>query len=503
MLVQAIGTLKELCYNDTSILTHLMPVLKRMLTHATKDGAPKASIHAALIDFFAHHGRIAVYDSTEALKSYFGPLLAQYYWYQPIAYATVELMTEHLDYLRRHNVMIGYLPNILKLIAWHPRLFLQEYLNILPALISPLTCVEVFHCILDLPCMTAALQLRRVKTLEQLVAESDQPYISKALYNYITRSEGGLGGTIDRLGEMHQLLASQKEGLRVQSAAEIVPLLLRGYFDVMLKDADNDSLKELVPVILERVAVLYDIRQMREDVQAVLADVILSIFSMQPSLVIDLKQELMEFINNRSNVAGGREEFFLHIVWIIGEYTSPQLDERCDTKVMVVFHEALESFSYEVRMTLQSNQNDVVNPAYQAIHTTRLMNVLMTALAKIATRCPEVLPRVRLDLVKIIQQHSANKTMSASDKQLVLDRARLLANTLQQPAVAAAVLNGSVVTQNSDRAVALTQHVDVTGTLAMLEAFRFAQGSRKSLEEPKIKRTEQDGQGLSAVSDLT
>jgi hypothetical protein len=82
-----------------------------------------------------------------------------------------------------------------------------------------------------------------------------------ALFNYITRSEvpssrlalqslvlmaaclqGGLGGTIDRLGELHGLLSSQRQGLRVQCAAEIVPLLLRGYFDVMLKDADAEVL---------------------------------------------------------------------------------------------------------------------------------------------------------------------------------------------------------------------------------------------------------------------
>lgn len=99
------------------------------------------------------------------------------------------------------------------------------------------------------------------------------------------------------------------------------------------------SLKELVPVVLERVVILYDIEQLRTDVRAVLADVILRIFKQQPGLVIDLKKELLDFINNRSNVSEGREDFFLHVVWIIGEYTSPELDERCDTSVMVLYHE--------------------------------------------------------------------------------------------------------------------------------------------------------------------
>ena len=56
-------------------------------------------------------------------------------------------------------------------------------------------------------------------------------------------------------------------------------------------------------------------------------------------------------------------------------------------------------------MTLQTSNAGMVNQAYEAIHTTRLMNVLMMALAKIATRCPEVLPRVILNLSKVSQQH--------------------------------------------------------------------------------------------------
>eukprot|EP00045_Choanoeca_perplexa_P007447 m.67784 g.67784 ORF g.67784 m.67784 type:complete len:793 (-) comp14085_c0_seq1:14-2392(-) len=474
--VEAVKILRELCYNDSSIIPHLLPLLKRALANAIKEGPPKAALHAACVDFFAHHGRVAVFDSTNALQTYFGPLLAQLYWQQAFALSTVELLVDHLDFLRAHSVMINFLPNILKILAWHPRLFLQEYLEILPSLITPPTCVEIFHCLLDLPCMTAALQLRRVKPLEQLVSESDHPHISMALFNYITRSEGGLGGTIDRLGELHELLSSQRLGLRVQSAAEVVPLLLRGYFDVMLKDADAESLKELVPVVLERVVVLYDIEQLGTDVQAVLADVILHIFKQQPGLVIDLKKELLDFINNRSNVSEGREDFFLHVVWIIGEYTSPELDERCDTSVMVLYHEALESFSYEVKMTLQTSNAGMVNPAYEAIHTTRLMNVLMMALAKIATRCPEVLPRVILNLSKIMDQHNASNTLQAADKALVLDRARLLVNTLKQPAVAAAVLNSASLSQNGDKTTALSQHVDAAGTLAMLQAIQFAQG---------------------------
>ena len=111
-------------------------------------------------------------------------------------------------------------------------------------------------------------------------------------------------------------------------------------------------------------------------------------------------------------------------------------------------------------MVLQTADADMINPAYAAVHTTRLMNVLMLALAKLATRCPEVLPRVILSLSKvtvdsrvlwfflltssflqIIDQHQSCLSLKSEDKAVVLDRALLLFNTLKQPAVAATVLN--------------------------------------------------------------
>lgn len=69
------------------------------------------------------------------------------------------------------------------------------------------------------------------------------------------------------------------------------------------------------------------------------------------------------------------------------------------------------------------------------------MNVLMLALAKLATRCPEVMNRVILALTKIVRQHASATTIDMASRRAVLERALLLLNTLKQPAVAAAVLS--------------------------------------------------------------
>ena len=37
-----------------------------------------------------------------------------------------------------------YFPNIFKILAWAPRTYLGEFIELLPCLISPSTCVEVY-----------------------------------------------------------------------------------------------------------------------------------------------------------------------------------------------------------------------------------------------------------------------------------------------------------------------------------------------------------------------
>lgn len=35
-IIQAVGILRELCYNDPSVITHLLPLIKRVLAFAIK-----------------------------------------------------------------------------------------------------------------------------------------------------------------------------------------------------------------------------------------------------------------------------------------------------------------------------------------------------------------------------------------------------------------------------------------------------------------------------------
>lgn len=99
-----------------------------------------------------------------------------------------------------------FFPNILKVLAWFPRTYLAEFITLLPGFVSEATCIEMMHTLLDLPCLSAALEQTRSRSVSGGGSTTSGSPINAALLNYILRGEGGLGGTIDRLGDLYTLL---------------------------------------------------------------------------------------------------------------------------------------------------------------------------------------------------------------------------------------------------------------------------------------------------------
>lgn len=72
-------------------------------------------------------------------------------------------------------------------------------------------------------------------------------------------------------------------------------------------------------------------------------------------------------------------------VWVLGEYLSVSCDSRCSVSLITSCFEALEAVLFEI--TSSSPPNGAVCPAPRVITT------LMSALAKLASRSHDLIPR--------------------------------------------------------------------------------------------------------------
>lgn len=462
-LMESVRILDALCRCDASLVNKVYPAMKKVIN--TKIGLSdelRLNGFLSALAFFVEHGSSVTVDYESSLHVFLGTFMDESYVDPLLSFEFVSFCLKHSQALAPTALLPSLFPVMFKILAWHPRVLLGAYLELLPAFITKATCAEVFHSILDLPCLAAALEKSQGVAELEGKGKVANVYIVGALSNYILRKEGGLGGTIDSLEDLHAMFAGYALSPRVQVAASIVSPLLLAFFKIFIAYADYAAVLNLVSTILERVSKLYPIPKFKADVIKILSDEMLALFELHPMLIVDAKAELLDFISNRRNVTDGREKFFMNVVYIIGQYSSTNMDPRCTVPILIEFHEVLDSLTYEVNAMMQSKEPG----PYKNVHFTRLTSVLMTALAKIASRHQELIPLVQLCLTKVIKQHSEANHAASSIRDAIVERATQLYNTLQQPSVASVTMN----TSSSIDALVL-RHDDTNTALSIIRAF--------------------------------
>ncbi|XP_033108449.1 AP-5 complex subunit zeta-1-like isoform X2 [Anneissia japonica] len=441
-LVEAISILDVVCKLDSSMIPKLFPALKRVYARISDDiGQPR--VLCTIVQFYLNHCDAVVYDPQKAFDLFFGKSISMHYYDHAVAFDAIMLCRDNMKRLCHNtNILEKYFPNLLKILAWNPRTFLSEFFDLLPSFLSPTTALEVFHTLLDLPCLSAALEASHLaaKGASETVAEAGirlacvdafQNPDHRPWFNFILRHQSGQGDTINRLEYLHQMLEELKHHPRVNICSQGVPVLLNLYFETILEHGDYSLLCQLTPVILERAALLFNTPSYHKEVRIVLQDALLNLFRQSPSLVIDCEAELIEFVGNLRYISG-KEDFFLHVVWSIGEYVSIGYDKRNTADIITKYYEALETLLYEVVMCFQSsNQEEQYSP--------RLVTVMMSAVTKLASRCQDLIPRVLLCLTKISQQPKID--VDNAENKTLISRANELINLLRLPNVASSILS--------------------------------------------------------------
>uniref|UniRef100_A0A8C8DQY0 Adaptor related protein complex 5 subunit zeta 1 n=1 Tax=Oryzias sinensis TaxID=183150 RepID=A0A8C8DQY0_9TELE len=451
-LVEAVCILDCLCAEDPSLVYRTFPGIKALFGRLSSD-LSFARVLLPVAQFYLNHGEMAAVDCESVWKLVFSQFPAELFNDPFLAHDFLRFLRLNLEGLQRAAPQFTrFFPNFLKFLAWNSPAVLEDFVDLLPSLVTPGSAVELLHTLLDLPCLSATLVLQLRSTTLPISDPGSRSLLSlnafrnptfRGLFLFVLRTEAGSGDTIERLSVLHDLLAEATEWPRVVQCAQTAPVLLHIYFNTVVTVADEKLLAHLILVMLERSNLLLSIPTYCKEIHRVFSCQLLRLCKLHPSLVVDQSPELLEFAGTTANVYS-KEDVYTHVVWVLGEYLSPSSDSRCSVRLITSCFESLEAVLFEI--TSSAPPPGSVCPAPKVITT------LMSALAKLASRSHDLIPRVSLFLSKLRNITKGGSVPWCSDEEdmvAIVTRGEELLSLLKTPGVAQSVLTPPPPRQHS------------------------------------------------------
>uniref|UniRef100_A0A8C3G039 Adaptor related protein complex 5 subunit zeta 1 n=1 Tax=Cyclopterus lumpus TaxID=8103 RepID=A0A8C3G039_CYCLU len=440
-LVEAVCILDCVCGEDASLVYRTFPCIKALFGRLSSD-LSFARVLLPIAQFYLNHGEMAAVDCECVWKLVFGRFPAELFNNQFLAHELLRFLRLNLESLQLRVPQYSHsFPNLLKFLAWDSPAVVDDFVDLLPSLVTAGTAVELLHTLLDLPCLSATLVLQVRSTCLPISEPGGRGLLSldafrsqsfRGLFLFLLRGEAG--DTIDRLSTLHELLAETADWSRVVQCAQTVPVLLHIFFNTVIAVADEKLLAHLVQVMLERSSLLLNIPKYNKEIHRVFSSHLLRLCKLHPSLVVDQSHELLEFAGATAKVYS-KEEIYTHVVWVLGEYLSVSCDSRCSVKLITSCFETLEAVLFEITSSAPPPGADCPVP--------RVVTSLMSALAKLASRSHDLIPRVSLFLSKLRTVTRGGPVAWCSDEEdlvAIVTRGEELWSLLKAPGVAQSVL---------------------------------------------------------------
>ncbi|XP_034749659.1 AP-5 complex subunit zeta-1 isoform X2 [Etheostoma cragini] len=442
-LVEAVCILDCVCEEDASLVFRAFPCIKALFGRLSSDLA-FARVLLPIAQFYLNHGEMAAVDCESVWKLVFGRFPAELFNDHFLAHELLRFLRLNLKSLQlRVPQYTRSFPNLLKFLAWDSPAVVDDFVDLLSSLVTAGTAVELLHTLLDLPCLSATLVLQVRSTCLPTSEPGGRVLLSpdayrnpsfRGLFLFLLRGDAGSGDTIDRLSTLHELLAESADWPRVVQCAQTVPVLLHVYFNTVITGADEKLLTHLILVMLERSSLLLNIPEYNKEIHRVFSSHLLKFCKLHPSLVVDQSPELLEFAGATANVYS-KEEIYTHVVWVLGEYLSVSCDSRCSVRLITSCFEALEAVLFEITSSVPPPGADCPAP--------RVVTTLMSALAKLASRSHDLIPRVSLFLSKLRTLTRGGSVAWCADEEdlvAIVTRGEELWSLLKAPGVAQSVL---------------------------------------------------------------
>ncbi|NXD10713.1 AP5Z1 protein, partial [Nothocercus nigrocapillus] len=441
-LIEAVTILDIICKQDASYVYRTLSSMKILHDRISGDVSYARAL-LPIAQYFLNHSEMAAVDSDAIYKHLFTEIPAQQFHNQPLAFEFILFCKDNSQlFTDTSSIFRQSFPNLFKFLAWNSPSLISEFVDLLPFLLDAGTAIEIFHLLLDLPCLTAALdiQLRSPSASEKAACdptvkpatclEAFRHPLYKSMFQYLLRIESTPEDPPESLVPLRQLLGPLASSPRVVQCAETVPVLLELFFSVVTEFADKPLINQLVLLVLQRSDQLYETPAFKDDVYRVLSSQLMTLCKLHPALIVELSKELLDFSASVSNIRN-KEPLFTHVVWAIGEYLSVSYDKRCTVEQINRFFEALEATLFEITQIRPLASV----PSYEP----RVITVLMTTLTKLAARSQDLIPRVSLFLSKMrmfVQSPSVTSVYCEEDREEILIRATELMNLLKMPSVA-------------------------------------------------------------------
>uniref|UniRef100_T1JGU9 Uncharacterized protein n=1 Tax=Strigamia maritima TaxID=126957 RepID=T1JGU9_STRMM len=450
-VLECVQLLDLVCRLDSTRSASVFCTIRRLheqYAQILQNTSEKQTILMSIAAFALHHGEIVAYDSTIMIETIL-KAIATDCRDAITSFEIVQFLKNNLSELKKHdNLVVQYFPNILKILAWRPRTFFEDFIILLPSLFTASVSVEMFHSLVDLPCLAASLLYATDNSILPVI---NNPAL-RSMFAFMLRHKCGIGDTFARLDEFHQFILPLVNHPRVTNCGDVVPFLLRTFFDIIISMDTTEHLTRLLPAMLERARLLFQLTTDYEpNIQSILSDNICHVFARRPNLVIEAQNDLLDFLTNIHNFQQC-SPFYIHLVWVVGEYTSITHNINCTPRLIAAYYETLECALHELIDTEEWSSNFA-----------KLITILTSTLAKLSTRSQDLLARTSLSLTKTARQ--INKLdVCESEKSIVYSRISQLIAVLQMPLAASAIFDPPVEVLNGK------YHRDVLSVAVVLKS---------------------------------
>ena len=483
-LGEALRVLGLVCRIDAVRAARLLPSVRRsaaLLCASPSDGL----VLMRYMQFFVDHSTAETLaaDLEPLAQTFFEAYFPYHYHEQVLCFALLDFCLANVQTLTAHTRLLAtYFPSLLKAVAWHTFALYADFMELLPALVTPTTFAELLHALFDLPLLAAALeqqQARRINEANFGFAPEESASV-RALGHHVLRgvaegastsftfcsssaTSGDGSSSAKGFWEREQTAVTVQQYFhacpvteRVQAASRLVRPAVARVLDIVLGRGTAAHAAAVVLVLFAR----YDPRTMfpssdfRKDVQALILARLQQIFEARPALTATLQRPIVSLLSNTAT-RDTLGELVLTMIWVVGEYLTPALAAADLTRdALNDYYEALELFVFEqisaVKAVLaESARADGGSVALsqsvgagastgaaqdsEEAFSTRLALVVISALSKFAARWQFFSSRVVICLSKLaaIADHM-HPAVGARTSECI--------TVLKYPSIAAAVM---------------------------------------------------------------